>query len=101
MMVDQQRHGELVYSSEGLFMDMENGERGYQRFTKRILEGERNGDGDEEWNGDDLKEFRVLKDLEGALKKKAENERQMKESEERDEREGKVSVESIERVQNT
>lgn len=65
-MVDEQRHGELIYSDRGSFMDLENGERGYQRFTKTMLEGK--GDGDKD--GDDLKEFRVLKDLEGALKER-------------------------------
>jgi len=36
-MADGERHGELVYSERGRFMDLENGEKGYHEVTKRML----------------------------------------------------------------
>jgi hypothetical protein len=36
-MADEKRHGELVYSECGRFMDLENGEKGYHEVTKRML----------------------------------------------------------------
>lgn len=36
-MADQQRHGELIYSDRGKFLDLENGEKGYHALTKRML----------------------------------------------------------------
>lgn len=40
LMTDKERHGELIYSDRGKFMDLENGERGYHALTKRMLEVE-------------------------------------------------------------
>lgn len=37
LMADKKRHGELVYSERGLFMDLENGERGYHHLTAQML----------------------------------------------------------------
>lgn len=36
-MADGERHGELVYSERGRFMDLENGKKGYHEVTKRML----------------------------------------------------------------
>jgi hypothetical protein len=38
-MADKTRHGELVYSAVGDFVEMENGETGYHALTKQMLEG--------------------------------------------------------------
>lgn len=42
LMADPNRHGELVYSDRGHFMDLENGENGYHHLTAKMLgvEGE-------------------------------------------------------------
>jgi hypothetical protein len=54
LMADEERHGELVYSSCGNFRDLENGERGYHEMTKRMLEvGE----------GEELQETKVLRKI--------------------------------------
>jgi hypothetical protein len=37
LMTDEKRHGELVYSECGKFMDLENGEKGYHEITKGML----------------------------------------------------------------
>ena len=44
LMADEQRHGEMIYSDRGEFMDLENGAKGYHAITKKML----NGDRDEE-----------------------------------------------------
>jgi hypothetical protein len=38
-MADGERHGQLVYSECGKFMDLENGERGFHKWMKGVLEG--------------------------------------------------------------
>ncbi|KAF1938703.1 NAD(P)-binding protein [Clathrospora elynae] len=38
LMADKERHGELIHSERGRFMDLENGEKGYNAFTKKMLE---------------------------------------------------------------
>lgn len=54
LMADKSRHGELVYSECGEFMDLENGPKGYHALTARMLgvEAEEN-----------LEELRVMRDL--------------------------------------
>ncbi|KAF2127772.1 NAD(P)-binding protein [Dothidotthia symphoricarpi CBS 119687] len=37
LMADSRRYGELIYSDVGKFMDLENGEKGYHAFTKKML----------------------------------------------------------------
>jgi cobyrinic acid a,c-diamide synthase len=37
LMADTGRHGELVYSECGKFMDLENGDRGYHAMTRKML----------------------------------------------------------------
>ena len=54
LMADKKRHGELVYSECGRFMDLENGEKGYHALTKRML-------GKEE--GEEVLEVKVLQRL--------------------------------------
>ncbi|EAT87097.2 hypothetical protein SNOG_06033 [Parastagonospora nodorum SN15] len=68
LMADEKRHGELVYSECGRFMDLENGERGYHELTKRMLgvEGE-------------LRETSVLRGLREKLEGKGEGEKGLEE----------------------
>lgn len=42
LMADTKRHGELVYSDRGHFMDLENGQNGFHHLTAKMLgvEGE-------------------------------------------------------------
>jgi hypothetical protein len=54
LMADKNRHGELIYSDRGQFMDLENGEKGYHALTKKML-------GVPE--SEDLSELGVMKDL--------------------------------------
>lgn len=54
LMADKKRHGELVYSERGHFMDLENGPKGYHAFTAQML-GVQSEDG--------LEELRVMRDL--------------------------------------
>jgi len=37
-MVDKERHGELVYSQEGKFLEMEKGERGVHAFLEKTVQ---------------------------------------------------------------
>jgi len=67
LMADSTRHGELVYSECGRFMDLENGEKGYHALTKRMLGKE---------DGEEVLEVKVLQRL---AEVKAEMERQGKE----------------------
>lgn len=54
LMADKKRHGEMVYSERGHFMDMENGEKGYHHLTAKMLGVERESD---------LTELKVMRDL--------------------------------------
>jgi hypothetical protein len=36
-MADKERHGELIYSECGKFMDLENGDKGFHALTKKML----------------------------------------------------------------
>ncbi|KAH6629711.1 hypothetical protein C7974DRAFT_310563 [Boeremia exigua] len=54
LMADATRHGELVYSERGHFMDLENGKDGYHAVTARMLGVERE---------EDLAELKVMRDL--------------------------------------
>lgn len=54
LMADKERHGELVYSDRGHYMELENGKKGYNRFTATMLGAE---------DVDDLAELRVMRDL--------------------------------------
>lgn len=38
LMADKTRHGELVYSAVGEFVEMENGETGFHALTKQMME---------------------------------------------------------------
>lgn len=44
LMADKQRHGELVYSDCGRFVELENGVSGYHAMTARMLGGEGEGE---------------------------------------------------------
>lgn len=46
LMTDEKRHGELIYIDRGEFRDLENGEKGYQELTKKMV-GMQQGD---EWS---------------------------------------------------
>jgi NAD(P)-dependent dehydrogenase (short-subunit alcohol dehydrogenase family) len=37
LMADKERHGELIYSECGKFMDLENGDKGFHALTKKML----------------------------------------------------------------
>jgi NAD(P)-dependent dehydrogenase (short-subunit alcohol dehydrogenase family) len=39
LMADNERHGELVYSETGKFMEIENGKTGYHAFTQQMMRG--------------------------------------------------------------
>lgn len=39
LMADKERHGELIYSNVGKFVEMENGKTGYHALTQQMLEG--------------------------------------------------------------
>jgi NAD(P)-dependent dehydrogenase (short-subunit alcohol dehydrogenase family) len=54
LMADDKRHGELVYSERGHYMDLENGEKGYHRLTANMLGVENEGD---------LSELKVMREL--------------------------------------
>ncbi|KAF2996913.1 hypothetical protein E8E13_005896 [Curvularia kusanoi] len=47
LMADSKKHGELVFSERGRFMDLENGKTGYQEFTARMLGREQGVSGEE------------------------------------------------------
>jgi hypothetical protein len=54
-MADGERHGQLVYSECGKFMDLENGEKGFHAFMGGMLDGEKVEKGESEsGNGDEL-----------------------------------------------
>ena len=40
LMADKRRHGELVYSAAGKFLEMENGTAGFHALTQQMLEFE-------------------------------------------------------------
>ncbi|CAO2653561.1 Nn.00g029720.m01.CDS01 [Neocucurbitaria sp. VM-36] len=54
LMASQQRHGELIYSDRGKFLELENGEKGYQEMTKRMLNVDQ---------GEEFSEISVVKTL--------------------------------------
>ncbi|KAJ4355162.1 hypothetical protein N0V95_003184 [Ascochyta clinopodiicola] len=54
LMADTSRHGELVYSERGHYMDLENGEKGFHHLTAKMLGLE---------SEDDLTELKIMKDL--------------------------------------
>lgn len=65
LMADTRRHGELVYSDRGKFMDLENGEKGYHALTKKMLEVEADGELSELSVFEKLKEGRIEEGREG------------------------------------
>ena len=54
LMADKGRHGELVYSDRGNYMELENGKKGYNHFTAKMMGAE---------SADDLTELKVIRDL--------------------------------------
>jgi len=38
LMVDKERHGELLYSQEGKFLEMEKGEKGFHTFMEKTVQ---------------------------------------------------------------
>ncbi|KAF9693063.1 hypothetical protein EKO04_008939 [Ascochyta lentis] len=54
LMADKTRHGELVYSERGHYMDLENGEKGIHYVTAQMLGVQHEGD---------LTELKVMKEL--------------------------------------
>jgi hypothetical protein len=44
LMADKERHGELVYSAVGNFVEMENGEAGYHALTKHMMDRAESGE---------------------------------------------------------
>lgn len=54
LMADKKRHGELVYSERGHFIELENGEKGYHHLTAQMLGAESEGG---------LTELKVMRDL--------------------------------------
>jgi hypothetical protein len=67
-MADKERHGELVYSSVGRFVEMENGKTGYHALTQQMLRGDK----DEEKK--DL--LAAEKRIDGVIESMSEKERQ-------------------------
>jgi hypothetical protein len=54
LMADKERHGELVYSERGLYMEMENGDKGFHQLTANMLNVASEGE---------MSELKVLRDL--------------------------------------
>lgn len=54
LMADQKRHGELVYSELGRYMDLENGEKGHHALTAKTLGAE---------SEDELPELKLMRGL--------------------------------------